>query len=137
MSLTDYFFKSEQITLFDTLVVAVLAVFIVSLLKQTAIITWKVILTICNFIKDIFTKYIPETIEKLRKKRNYNRALKNGEINLFLYSQLVKKYNEGTITRLERKALENAPEKHKIAYEAIAKIDLKKLIEENKAFPKI
>ena len=98
---------------------------------------WKALVSIFNFTIKIFTIKIPNFIKKLKKKHHYNQNLKSGDISLMLYVSLTKKNDEGTISKLEKKALNANHDKYQQTYDAFKGLDLKKLIGEKYNFPKV
>jgi hypothetical protein len=137
LNLEEYFLKSKGITLFDTLLVAVIAVFIVSLLKQSSILFWKAIVITAVRVIHFFKKDIPSLITKTKDRKSYKENLKRGEITYFLYAKLMDKKNKGTISKIEKQALERSYDKHHKTYEKIGDFDYKKIVENQKKFPKI
>ncbi|EST12226.1 hypothetical protein [Sporolactobacillus laevolacticus] len=124
MNLFDhYLFKDSGITLFDTLLVsilsAVIGVFLTSMLKAVILFLLSTIKALWKFIKRCFKIYIPHAVIRFVEWRRYRQNLRDVNINESLYIHIRGKQDKGTISRLEKKALDAVPEEKKKTYEQL------------------
>ncbi|WP_046179246.1 hypothetical protein [Domibacillus tundrae] len=103
MEIMDYLNKSSQITLLDTLLIAVtssiLSIILVNLSKASFLVGGRWLL-----------KLIKVTYHKATYQSRYNRRLKKGDLTTREYVQFCDKERDGTISELELHALNKVKE---------------------------
>jgi hypothetical protein len=118
-----YFFKDSGITLFDTLLIgvlsAVIGVFLTSMLKAVVLFLLSMLKSFWKFTKNCFKVYIPHAVIRFIEWRHYRQNLRAVNINESLYIHIRGREDKGTISRLEKRALDALPEDKKKVYEQL------------------